>query len=40
MRCTLSYPEWQFAMSKEILLLECTDTWDLVPHPPSVVLIM
>jgi hypothetical protein len=34
----VAYPKWQFAMSGEIAALEHTDTWDLVPHPPTVLI--
>jgi hypothetical protein len=37
-RDAVAHPEWQFAMVEEITALEHTNTWDLVPHPPSTVL--
>jgi hypothetical protein len=30
------HPEWQHAMVEEIVALEQTVTWDLVPYPPRV----
>jgi hypothetical protein len=39
-RDVVTYLEWQFAMAEEIVALERTDIWDLVPHLLSVVLIM
>jgi hypothetical protein len=32
----LFHPEWQHAMAEEIVALEQTGTWDLVPWPPRV----
>jgi hypothetical protein len=39
-RDAVVYPEWQFAMAEEIVALERTDTWDLIPRPPPIVPIM
>jgi hypothetical protein len=36
-RDVVVHPEWQFAMAEEIAALKHTDTWDLVPRPPSTV---
>jgi hypothetical protein len=38
-RDAILHLEWQHAMSKEIVALEQTSTWDLVPCPPRVQLI-
>jgi hypothetical protein len=37
-RDVVAHPEWKFAMDKEIATLEHTGTWDLVPHPPTVLI--
>jgi len=33
-RETAAHPDWQHAMSQDIVSLEHTGTWDLVPLPP------
>jgi hypothetical protein len=35
-RDTILYPKWQHAMAEEIVALEWTGTWDLVPCPPRI----
>jgi hypothetical protein len=37
-RDAIAHPEWQFGMAEEIVALEHTDTWDLVPHPPTILI--